>query len=216
MCSWTFLHLTHQYWLYIFYQRHGPTYRQVTTSGYHLYQRPLQLSPTIHCNHYMAYQQRTTWWPRTTKGLHSNFPTISNSKNPNHHFNVPHKVEEVYEAAWFVLQGYTSFTQNLIASNSSQQLQQPQPPSNSPVDSTNTPVKTKYLSTLFTGFTKSIIEALQSTQHRGQPCANHSHEGKLECNYCGEEHFISDCPHIPHDIAAGKCKRNQDGKVLIM
>ena len=46
-------------------------------------------------------------------------------KNPNHHPNVPHKVEEVYEAAQFVLQGYTSFTQNLIASNSSQQLQQP-------------------------------------------------------------------------------------------
>ena len=136
-------------------------------------------------------------------------------KNPDHHPNVPHKVEEVYEAAQFVLQGYTSFTQNLIASNSSQQLQQPQSPSNSPVYSTNTPVKTEDLSTLFTGFTKSIIEALQSTQHRCQPCANHSHEGKLECNYCGEKHFIHDCPHVPHDISAGKCKRNQDGKVVL-
>ena len=129
--------------------------------------------------------------------------------------NVPHKVEEVYEAAQFVLQGYTSFTQNIIASNSSQQLQQPQSPSNSPVDSTNTPVKTEDLSTLFAGFTKSIIEALQNTQHRSQPHANHSHEGKLECNYCGEEHFICDCPHVPHDIATGKCKRNQDGKVVL-
>jgi hypothetical protein len=37
-------------------------------------------------------------------------------KNANHHPNVPHKVEAVYEAACFVVQGYSSFTQNLIAS----------------------------------------------------------------------------------------------------
>ena len=41
-------------------------------------------------------------------------------KNPDHHPNVPHKVEEVYEAAQFILQGYTLFTQNLIASDSPQ------------------------------------------------------------------------------------------------
>ena len=23
------------------------------------------------------------------------------------------------------------------------------------------------------------------------------------------------CPHVPHDVAAGKCKRNQDGKVVL-
>ena len=44
-------------------------------------------------------------------------------KNPDHHPNVPHKVEEVYEAAQFVLQGYTSFTQNLITLTSPQKLQ---------------------------------------------------------------------------------------------
>ena len=97
-------------------------------------------------------------------------------KNPNDHPNVPHTVEEVYEAARFVLQGYTSFTQNLIASNNPQQLQQPQSPSNSPVNSTNTPAIAEDLSTLFAGFTKSIIEAIQSTKNRGKPCANHSHD----------------------------------------
>ena len=99
----------------------------------------------------------------------------------DHHPNVPHKVEEVYEAAQFLLQGYTSFTQNLITSNSPQQSQQPQSPSTIPANSTNTPVKTEDLSTLFTGFTKPIIEALQSTQHRSQPCADHFYKGKLEC-----------------------------------
>ena len=37
----------------------------------------------------------------------------------------------------------------------------------------------------------------------------------MECNYCGGEHFICNCPHVPHDIATGKCKRNQDGKVML-
>ena len=31
----------------------------------------------------------------------------------------------------------------------------------------------------------------------------------LQYNYCG--HFICNCPHVAHDIATGKCKRNQDG-----
>ena len=78
--------------------------------------------------------------------------TNSNSKIPITILtNIPHKVEEVYEAAQFVLQGYTSFTQNLITSTSPQQLQQPQSPSNSPVNSTNMPVKAEDLSTLFAG-----------------------------------------------------------------
>ena len=46
-------------------------------------------------------------------------------KNPDHHPNIPHKVEEVYKAAQYVLQGYTSFIQNWITSTSPQQLQQP-------------------------------------------------------------------------------------------
>jgi hypothetical protein len=41
-------------------------------------------------------------------------------KNADHHPNVPHKVKAVYEAAHFVLQGYSSFTQNLIAATNSQ------------------------------------------------------------------------------------------------
>jgi hypothetical protein len=41
-------------------------------------------------------------------------------KNADHHPNVPHRVKEVYEAARFVLQGYSSFTQNSIAATNPQ------------------------------------------------------------------------------------------------
>jgi hypothetical protein len=38
---------------------------------------------------------------------------------------------------------------------------------------------------------------------------------KIEGNYCGEEHFICDCPHVETDIKSGKCRRNQDRRVVL-
>jgi hypothetical protein len=40
-------------------------------------------------------------------------------------------------------------------------------------------------------------------------------DGKIECNYCGEEHFICDCPHAETNIKYGKCRRNQDRRVVL-
>jgi hypothetical protein len=131
-------------------------------------------------------------------------------KYPDHHPNVPHKVETVYDAARFVLQGYSSFTQNLVAATAPQSPLQPQ---QSPTpQSPTSPVKTEDLGSLIAGFTKSIMDAIHSTQSRNQP---RSQDGKTECNYCGEEHFIRDCPHVVTDTQAGKCRRNQDGKVVL-
>ena len=135
-------------------------------------------------------------------------------KKPDHHPNVPHKVEEVYEAAHFVLQGYSSFTQNLIAAATTQPTEQLQLSSASSTPKASKPTaKAEDFNSLIGGFTKLIIEAIHSTQPCGQPC--HNHNGKIECNYCGEEHFICDCPHVLTDIKAGKCRRNQDGKVVL-
>ena len=73
-------------------------------SGYYLYQRPLRLSPTIHCNYYLAYQQETARQQRAY--IQAFQPSLLNViinrlqlKNPDHHPNVSHKVEEVYKAA---------------------------------------------------------------------------------------------------------------------
>jgi hypothetical protein len=86
-------------------------------------------------------------------------------KNANHHLNVPHKVKAVYEAARFVSQGYSSFTQNLIASANPQSTPLPQQsPTTGLSPTATTPVKPEELSTLIAGFTKSIIDAIHSTQ----------------------------------------------------
>jgi hypothetical protein len=134
-------------------------------------------------------------------------------KNANHHPNVPHKVEAVYEAACFVLQGYSSFTQNSIAATNPQSTSLPQQsPTTGLSPTATTPVKLENLSTLITEFTKSIIDAIHSTQSRELP---QSQDGKIECNYCEEEHFISDCPHVKTNIKCGKCRKNQDGRVVL-
>ena len=137
-------------------------------------------------------------------------------KDADHHPSIPHKIEKVYEAARFILQGYSVFTQNLItASNSqpppTQQQSQSQSSPSSPQATTPSP-KNEDLGSLIAGFTKSIIDAIHSTQPRGPP---RSQDGKIECNYCGEEHFIRDCPHVITDTQAGKCRRNQEGKVIL-
>src|SRR6202522_710281 len=60
-------------------------------------------------------------------------------KHSDHHPNVP-SVQDVYEAARFVIQGYSAFTQNLIAASSSQPTPQSQQSSGSP-QSMDPPVK---------------------------------------------------------------------------
>jgi hypothetical protein len=134
-------------------------------------------------------------------------------KNADHHPNVPHKVEAVYEAACFVLQGYSSFIKNLIAAPNPQPtslFQQLPTAESSPI--TTTSIQTEDLSTLIAGFTRSIIEAIHSTQPQGPLKLQ---DKKIECNYCGEEHFIHDCPHVEANIKCKKCRRNQDGEVVL-
>ena len=75
-------------------------------------------------------------------------------QKPDHHPNVLHKVEEVYDAAHFVLQG---FTQNLIAASFSQSPPQSQNYSSpGPAENTNATVKTEDLGSILAGFTKSM------------------------------------------------------------
>ena len=131
-------------------------------------------------------------------------------KKPDHHPNVPYKVEKVYDTVCFILQGYSLFMQNLVAASSSQSPPQSQNYfSPSPAEGTNATVKTKDLGTLLASFTKSIINAINNNQSQGTTRQNHSHSGKIKCNYCGEEHFICNYPHVMTDIQASKCKRHQ-------
>ena len=136
-------------------------------------------------------------------------------KDHDHHPNVPYKIKIVYEAARFILQGMSHISQNYSqSSQTSSTNSQPSP--------SDPYIKTESLGSILSEFTKSIVEALHNSNARNSPRAPHSHShthdgnhNPVECNYCGEDHYIRDCPHVLADTTAGLCRRNIEGKVIL-
>ena len=139
-------------------------------------------------------------------------------KKPDHHPNIPHSIKDVYEAARFILQGANTAPQNYFA---------PTPPDVNPpfvpdgvvsIAKREPSVKQEDLSTMFSEFTKSIVEALNQN-NRNRPSSGAPSSGAAPrhpgCNACGGPHFIKECDKIEEMITKGMCKRNVEGKVVL-
>lgn len=132
-------------------------------------------------------------------------------KSPDHHPNKPHSVKDVYEAARFILQSATTAPQNYFA---------PLPPNVNPpfvpdgvvsIAKKEPTVKTEDLASLFSEFTKTIVEALNT---RSRP--NQGAQGATRsCNFCGGNHFIKECERVEEMIKAGMCKKNAEGRIVL-
>ena len=138
-------------------------------------------------------------------------------KFPDHHPNIPHTVQEVYEAARFILQSATTAPQNYFA---------PTPPNVNPpfvpdgtvsIAKREPSIKKEDLGSMFTEFTKTIVEALKHHNHSGTPhnSTSDSSSRSTSCNFCGGPHFIRNCGKVDEFVQAGKCKRNPEGKVVL-
>ncbi len=124
----------------------------------------------------------------------------------DHHSDEPYPISDVYAAARFILH-----TTRSASPSSSFIAHSPAPSSLEPV------VNTEQLGTLFSALTKSIIAAIDST-HRHPPAApslTNTAPRRLECRFCGEEHFIRNCELVEEYRRAGKLIRNTDGKVVL-
>jgi hypothetical protein len=139
-------------------------------------------------------------------------------KDPDHHPNIPHTIKDVYEAARFILQSATTAPQNYFA---------PTPPNVNPpfvpdgsvsIAKREPSVKQEDFGSLFSEFTKSIVEAINQNS-RGRSNQNASSSDSTprsnSCNFCGGPHFIRECLKVEEMIQAGKCKRNAEGKVVL-
>jgi len=140
-------------------------------------------------------------------------------KHPDHHPNIPHKIEDVYEAARFILQSATTAPQNYFAPSPSN-VNPPFVPDGAVSIAKREPsIKQEDFGTLFTEFTKSIVEAINQNQgSRGRYPGAGSSDGvprQTNCNFCGGPHFIRECDKVEDMIRAGKCKRNIEGKVVL-
>jgi hypothetical protein len=135
-------------------------------------------------------------------------------KSPDHHPNKPHKIQDVYEAGRFILQSSNSAIQGYFAPLFPAPTPKTEPAtSTSPLDPA---IKTESLGTILSEFTKSIVEAI-SQNNRARPYIGNSapRERNTDCNFCGEGHFIRECPVVNDYVRAGKCKRNHEGKIVL-
>lgn len=140
-------------------------------------------------------------------------------KYPDHHPNIPHTVKEVYEAARFLLQSANTAPQNFFA---------PTPPNVNPpfvpdgavsIAKREPSIKKEDLGSLFSEFTKTILDALSHKQGDHSHDSSNPHTGTSSrrpgCNFCGGAHFIRECLKVEEMIKIGKCKRNAEGKVVL-
>ncbi|KAH9475463.1 hypothetical protein JR316_0012574 [Psilocybe cubensis] len=126
-------------------------------------------------------------------------------KKPDHYPDEPYDIIDVQTAAKFVLHG--THTASALAI-----------PSSTPTASIpDVSIKPEQLGSIFTEFTKSIIEALNSTQNRSRSTEPTTQSGirEVKCNFCGKDHYIRNCDLVEEYRRAGKLKRNTEGKIVL-
>ena len=137
-------------------------------------------------------------------------------KFPDHHPNKPHTMQDVYEAARFIIQSATSPVPSFLKPKGVRPTQVPvesAPPVT--ILKKEPPVKTEGgLESMFSEFTKTIVEAINQSS-RARPSTQGFAPRFTDCNFCGGPHFIRECLIVDDYIRAGKCMRNDEGKVVL-
>jgi hypothetical protein len=137
-------------------------------------------------------------------------------KHADRHPNMPYPMNDVYEAARAILQGsyrgakrYFAQVANQTSSNQYQPFTDPATTSTAAPEPT---IKVENFGAIISEFTKTMAEILKQTQSR----SNYgSVPRQTNCNMCGGPHFIRECPVVDEYVAAGKCRRNIEGKVVL-
>jgi hypothetical protein len=136
-------------------------------------------------------------------------------KHPDHYPDDPYPLDDMHKVARFVLAGTSTSpnqaapTQNIMQSTSTSA---PSPLAH---------VKQEDLALIFDKFAATIVGALTGTKGNGPPHAGtglrHKQIEALICIFCGlTGHFIGDCLTCQTYINEGKCKRNAEGKVVLL
>ena len=130
-------------------------------------------------------------------------------KLPDHFPDDPYKLDEIHEAARFVLHG----TPSRVLTLSSPSV----PFASTAPTRANNEIKTEDLAAILERITETFVKALAANNGGGSsfsrpPPRSDPNSG---CNYCGDLHFIRDCAKVIEDIKAGLCKRNTEGKVTL-
>ena len=132
-------------------------------------------------------------------------------KTPDHYPDDPYPLNDIHEAAKFVLHG-TSPTPIHLRDTTSQVTSPSQLTIAAP------PAKTEDLGAILDRFASTLLKGLapQIAQTPRQSPAKSNQDHSRCCAMCGSwEHFIRDCKIVLQYIQDGKIKKNSEGKVVL-
>ena len=181
----------------------------------------------IEKDHMGDFEQRSSYSRAFQRHLLGNINSRLQLTNLNHHPNKPYQISEIYEAARYLLQCSdtaipASYPPIAVypASSSTQVVASPAPVVAYSIPVVASPaeptVKVETFASALADFSKSFTEAItlmNRTRITG-PTEPSSYR-RSDCNFCGAEHYIRDCPLVLEYITAGKCRRNHEGKVVL-
>ena len=130
-----------------------------------------------------------------------------------HHPNKAHKVQDVYEAAHYILQDEGELQQSSYpVSNTPAASAMPFVPTAS-----NMPVKAEMFASVMANFSKTIADALHqsSRAHITGPSGQSLPQRFTNCNFCVGDHYICECLVVEEYTITGKVRQNIDGKVVL-
>ena len=125
---------------------------------------------------------------------------------PHHNPALQHNIDDIYNAAKWVLQGVPGATTAPSYAGTTSPSATIKPDSEY--------IKTEQLGTFLNDFKKTIVDALGANRMRpstggGVPPRN------AKCLFDGCDNFIRDCAKVEEYIRQGKCRRNHEGKVIL-
>ena len=139
-------------------------------------------------------------WARISQRLQLKFP--------DHFPDDPYNLQDIHDAARFVLHGTTAAYS--ATSTDVSRTAPAAPPANA--------IKAEDLATMFERLTDTFVKAIaaQGTSRPADRPSRQPGQGGDNCMFCGSpEHFMRACPEVTEYIRIGKCKRNIDGKVVL-
>ena len=124
-------------------------------------------------------------------------------KLPDHFPDDPYTLEEIHDAARFVLHGTTSYA---LAYDDQRQATQ----TSTTVTKVEPTIKTEDFTTLL-DVMKQAVSKMGSQGNQSKPSPPHD----LHCHFCGGGHFKNSCDVLKEYIRDGKCMLRDDGCIAL-
>jgi hypothetical protein len=131
-------------------------------------------------------------------------------KLPDHFPDDPYKLDDIHEAARYVLHGTPSTILNTTIQTISTSTS-----SATSTTPTETPIKNEEILQLVERMIESFMKAVPS-QNSERTNPSDRPPRRPGCHFCGSlEHFIGECQVVLEYIRAGKCKRDVDNRIVL-